>query len=189
MNATGELGAIQTGPNSQLYVAVNTSSSLSTISVNEDTTFGSNSTFIADSQPLAPGTNSTLGLPSFTQNMLNPPSQASMSVSSPVCVNQTINLNGFPVSVIDEYEWRINQLPGLNNIFFSSSQNDTTSISIAGNYEVSLRVFNRCNLDTTITQTIVVNDVPAFHQAPRTMWLLYVTAPSICQPAMGRILL
>ena len=61
----GEFGALQAGPDGQIYMAINGSTSLGIIQAVEDTT--QLSSFNLNGFNLAGGTNSNLGLPNFIQ--------------------------------------------------------------------------------------------------------------------------
>jgi hypothetical protein len=74
-----ELGAIQLGPDGQVYVAVNNQNSLGVIQVNGDTLQLSN--FVLNGFALDGGTQSTLGLPNFIQSVGSSPQLASMTVA------------------------------------------------------------------------------------------------------------
>ena len=157
MTSGGELGAIQIGPDGQVYVASNGSSNLGVISVNSDTATAS--TYNPNGFPLAGGTKSGLGLPNFAQNFGNAGATPSYFVSTPVCLGQPINMSAITSSVIDTAFWQI--ADNLGNIVFTS-QNlvDTTTLNVAGDYLVSLLIGNRCGFNTAFSQTVTVNPPP-----------------------------
>src|SRR5690606_35568235 len=88
----GEPGALQMGPNGQIYMAVNGSSSLWYFQANEDTTQVTN---LANMQelPLVGGSSSTLGLPNFIQNISTPVQGPSISVTG-TCLSSPTQFNG-----------------------------------------------------------------------------------------------
>jgi len=154
----GELGAMQTGPDGQTYIAINGSATLGTILIVDDT-----STLSGPFQPLgfnlAGGTESRLGLPNFVQNQGTAGQLATIAITQPVCINNPVNLASTPTSIIDEFQWTI--LDASNNLMFTSTnQIDTWTPSVAGFYDVTLNITNRCALDTLLTQMIEVIDVP-----------------------------
>ncbi len=147
-----ELGAIQLGPDGQLYVAVNNQSFLGTIQVNADTLL--TSTFILNGYALAGGTQSTLGLPNFIQNVGVAPQEPGMLISG-FCLGEPTAFTGIGTDSIDEFQW------SFGDGFGSDSAVVQHTYAAAGDYIVTLRVFNRCGLDTTMTQTITIFPPPA----------------------------
>jgi gliding motility-associated-like protein len=147
-----QLGAIQFGPNGQVLVAVNGQSSLGVIVVNPDTL--QTSGFILAGFPLAGGTTSTLGLPNFIQSVGAVPQQPGMEVTG-VCLDEPTNFTGFGTDSIDEFQW------SFGDGFGSSEQVVEHTYAAAGDYIVTLRIFNRCGLDTTIVQTITIFPPPS----------------------------
>ena len=99
-----ELGAIQIGPDGQLYVAVNGKQFLGTIQANEDTTMVS--TFQLNGFGLLPGTNSNLGLPNFIQNLSDPTTGPSISIAG-ACVQDSVQFQGTPTDPIDIFFWQV----------------------------------------------------------------------------------
>jgi hypothetical protein len=142
-----ELGAIQTGPDGQIYVAVNGETFLGTIQPNEDTT--QVSTFLLNGFPLVGGTNSNLGLPNFIQNLADPVMGPGISIAG-ACVQDSVQFQGTPTDPIDNFSWQVRL--GATLIHSSTQQQFTLLLSTPGLYDVSLRLTNRCGLDTTITQ-------------------------------------
>ncbi len=152
---TEELGAIQTGPDGQLYVAVNGESFLGTIQANEDTT--QVSTFLLNGFGLLPGTNSNLGLPNFIQNLADPIQGPGISIAG-ACIQDSVNFQGSPTDPIDEFFWQVRL--GGTVVTTSDQQSFNFLFNTPGLYDVSLRLTNRCGLDTTMTLQHRINDVP-----------------------------
>jgi len=157
-------GGIQTGPDGQIYVAVevpgnpSASAFVSMISSSEDT--ASVSSFNLQQIMLATG-NSRLGLPNFVQNSVNPQDEPAMSAPDSTCVDELVAFSATGTSDIDQYYWTIND-PS-NNLIFSALAQDTSYTFVAGqsgSFELSLNIFNRCGFDTTFVQDIVVFDIP-----------------------------
>lgn len=147
-----ELGAIQLGPNGQLFVAVNNQSFLGTIIPNPDTLL--TSTFVLNGFALAGGTQSTLGLPNFIQAIGNATPPAGMMIAG-FCLGSPTFFSGSGTDAIDEFQW------SFGDGFGSDSSAVQHTYAAAGDYIVTLRVFNRCGLDTTMTQNITINAPPA----------------------------
>jgi gliding motility-associated-like protein len=150
-----ELGAIQRGPDGQLYVAVNGQSFLGTIQATEDTT--QVSTFMVNGFGLLGGTNSNLGLPNFIQNLADPIQGPGISIAG-ACVQDSVQFFGTPTDPIDIFFWQV-QLGG-SVITSSTEQAFAFLFATPGTYDVSLRLTNRCGLDTTLVQQHVISGVP-----------------------------
>ncbi len=150
-----ELGAIQIGPDGSLYVAVNGEPFLGTIQANEDTT--QVSTFLLNGFGLLGGTNSNLGLPNFIQNLADPLQGPGISIAGS-CIQDSVSFQGTPTDPIDLFFWQV-RLGGAV-ITTSSEQSFNFLFTTPGLYDVSLRLTNRCGLDTTLTQQHRIFDVP-----------------------------
>lgn len=152
-----DLGAVQIAPNGQVFVAINDPADngyLGTITANEDTTLVS--AFKLKGFQLAAGTNSTLGLPNFRQMISNGFGGPDFTFSG-VCKGDSTHFNGIPTDAIDKFQW-----------FFGdggSTPPDAPSAQAhlyakAGTYTVSMRLTNRCGLDTTIFHKVTINLPP-----------------------------
>ncbi|NJN26485.1 MAG: PKD domain-containing protein [Cyclobacteriaceae bacterium] len=144
------MGAIQTGPDGQVYVARDGQQFLGTITVNFDTL--QTSTYMEDGFDLLTG-RSGLGLPNFVQSYFQQPQQASATVME-ACIDQTSTFTGNGTSIIDEFLWTFGD--------GGSATTDTAShiYTAAGIYDVAFNVTNRCGLDTTITQQVDISGYP-----------------------------
>lgn len=147
----GEFGALQLGPDGQIYMAINGSNTLGTIQAVDDTT--RLSAFNLNGFNLAAGTNSRLGLPNFIQIQGNGFGGPGFTFAG-VCVGDSTQFIGTPTDAIDEFQW-----------FFGDGGSSTESSPIhlyaaAGTYTVSMRLFNRCKLDTTIIQKVTIFNPP-----------------------------
>ena len=144
------LGAIQTGPDGQIYVAKDGQQFLGTITENLDTL--ANSTFLTDGFDLMTGT-SSLGLPNFVQSFFQQtPSPAATVI--PACITQTSTFIGVGTSIIDEFLWTFGD-GGSANTDSASHIYLTDSL-----YTVAFNVTNRCGLDTTIVQQVDISGFP-----------------------------
>ncbi|MCB0492270.1 MAG: PKD domain-containing protein [Cyclobacteriaceae bacterium] len=146
-----ELGALQIGPDGQIYMAINGSNILGTIQAIEDTTLVSPVNFSGFA--LAAGTNSRLGLPNFTQIISTATGGPALDFTG-VCLGQPTAFVATPTDAIDEFQW-----------FFGDGGSDTTpnpmhEYATANTFNVSLRVFNRCGLDVTLVEPITINPSP-----------------------------
>lgn len=154
------IGALQIAPDNQIYFAINDApqnAKLGLINAVEDTTLIS--PINLGGFTLAAGTNSNLGLPNFRQ-------QQSSGFGGPgftytgVCVGDSTKFVGTATDPIDKFQWFISD--------GSSSTQSTFShlFAAAGTYTVSMRLTNRCGLDTTITQQVKINASPAKPSLP-----------------------
>lgn len=149
---TGEIGALQVGPDGRIYVAVNNSAILGTINENEN--FDEVSVYVESGFNLAGGTQSQLGLPNFIQNNASSNQGPSITVADN-CLGQSTSFSGSGTSTIDELFWTF----GDGNS--ASGETATHTYAIDSLYLVSLNITNRCGLDTTLTQ-----EVSIFQEAP-----------------------
>ncbi|MEQ9384183.1 MAG: PKD domain-containing protein [Imperialibacter sp.] len=143
-------GSLQIGPDQVIYMAKDNSGNLSTIanSNGDEVQAGYNDQgFDLD------GRISRLGLPNFAQNILNPPQDPSITVDGG-CVGQPTRFTATGTSDIDEFAWN----------FGDGAQAlgpDTTHVyQQVGTFNVTLNITNRCGLDTTLVQTVVINPTP-----------------------------
>ncbi|HLF33501.1 MAG TPA: PKD domain-containing protein, partial [Cyclobacteriaceae bacterium] len=160
-----EIGALQLGPDGQIYVSINGNTSLARITANPDPLQPSQ--YILNGIDLA-GRQSRLGLPNYVQNMSMGIGGAAAFVSG-FCVGQPTLFSGQPTSSIDNFEWVVSELGDTIILFTSTNLQDTFIFVTAGDYVASLRIFNRCGLDTTIIQTITIKDPPPDPTIPDAM--------------------
>ncbi len=166
-----ELGAIQTGPDGTVYVAVNGSNFLGMIAVNGDTL--QRSSLNLQGFQLAGGTQSRLGLPNFVQSVGMATPGPSMNITG-LCGGSPTQFEGFGTDAIDQYLWTFGD-------GFSSTEAITEHtypippVGTTQDYIVQLRITNRCGLDTLLTQTITISGPPE-----RPMFLPPGQQPNIC---------
>ena len=154
------LGAIQTAPNGTIYVAVKDANSLAQINPGSDLTI--KSTLEADAiPPLATGTTSLLGLPNFRQQQGNGFGGPSLSVTG-VCVGDSTRFTGQGTDSIDKYQWNVVSATTSTNFPFKDPTLQNPALFLpAGDYVATLRVYNRCDLETTLTAKFTVFSQPA----------------------------
>lgn len=171
----GELGAIQTGPDGTVYVAVNGSTTLATIGVNADTLQLSNLTL--GSFPLAGGTQSRLGLPNFIQEIFSGTPAPSMTITA-LCGGSPTIFQGVGTDPIDRFLWTF----GDGFTADSANVEHTYPIPAPGttqDYNVTLRITNRCGLDTLLAQTITISGPP-----PNPTFLPPGQQPTVCNGSL-----
>ncbi|WP_420316030.1 PKD domain-containing protein [Ekhidna sp.] len=148
-----DYGALQLGPDGVIYMAVDNSSTIGTISSPENN--DASASFDNAGFDLA-GRISRLGLPNFAQTNTPPIQEPSMMVTAG-CAGQQSNFTAVgrdPNNSIESYLWIFGD--GTSAVV----QDTTHTYSTPGTYTVQLVLSNRCDTDTTLTQTITVNNLP-----------------------------
>jgi PKD repeat protein len=151
-----ELGALQIAPDGAIYMAYNDpakNSEVGNFRALEDTL---QLTPLSTITPLllVSGTNSRLGLPNFIQQQGNGFGGPGFSFTG-ICLGDTTRFNGTPTDAIDVFQWAFGDGGG------STEAAPTHLYAAAGTYTVSMRLTNRCGLDTTIVQQVKINPPPA----------------------------
>lgn len=146
-------GALQLGPDGVVYMAVDNSGTIGTINAPESDDAGN--AFDPAGFDLQ-GRTSRLGLPNFSQIQSTPAQQASMTVTAG-CAGQPSTFSGVgrdPNNVIENYLWVFGDGT-------SAAAQDTTHVyNLPGTYTVQLILSNRCDVDTTMSTTITINNIP-----------------------------
>jgi hypothetical protein len=154
-------GAIQTGPNGTIYVAVEDATQLGTIAANEDTL--AVSSFTLAGFALAAGTVSKLGLPNFVQINSNAVGGPGITVTG-LCASDSTRFSAAPRDQIDEFNWTVIRLgtggaPDLN-VASSTAASFAALLPGPGDYRVAVSLHNRCDADTTMAQTFTITPPP-----------------------------
>ncbi len=157
-----EAGAIQTGPNGQLYIAANNSQNVYTIG-SPDQRFapenGSNLAGTLQAFNLA-GRISRLGLPNFVQNLSTPQQEPSISVTAN-CSSEPIILGATGKTNFDQFNWTITPIDSTTSVYTSTNQNDTLDIELEpGVYEAALRITNECGYDELLVENFEIFPSP-----------------------------
>jgi gliding motility-associated-like protein len=143
-----EFGALQTGPDGQVYMAVDNEGFLGRFSPQADSATLAFYDFDNSRFDLNGGV-SRLGLPNFIQNMSQQSGGPALSATG-VCLGQPTVFVGTPTSVIDEIFWTFGD--GASDM----GENVFHTYGAAGLYTVTMDVVNRCDFDTTLTQDITI---------------------------------
>jgi large repetitive protein len=149
---TAELGALQIAPDGRtIYFAINGSSTLGSLIADENKipTPSAPPNFSA-TPPLLGGTNSRLGLPNFIQQVGNGFGGPGFTFAG-TCLGDTTKFVGTPTDAIDKFLWTFGD---------GASSTDSSPKHLyasAGPYTVSMKLTNRCGLDTTIVQQVKIN--------------------------------
>ena len=153
-NFTENLGAMQIGPDGQIYVAREGNTALGTFSANEDTTAVSN--LALQDFGLVAGTNSELGLPNFTQIISNPLQTPGVTAMSFCLGDSTLFSATGKDSAIDKFDWRLGD--GVTKI--DSGAQIGHVYSAVGTYNASVRIYNKCEEVGVFPITIVITAPP-----------------------------
>ena len=157
-------GAIQRGPDGQIYVAQPGETNVGTLSPNPNDP--ANSGFNAAALPdgLPNGAVSGLGLPTYVSFGGNSFPDPSITVDE-ACVGNEISFSAQGRDdVIETYSWTIERVDASGNFLYNvgidsaDAQNFTMMIDSAGSYVAKVLLSNDCEPDTTLTQTFEVTD-------------------------------
>jgi gliding motility-associated-like protein len=147
------LGAIQMGPDGQLYVAVDGQPFVGTIQVNEDTT--QVSTFTLNGFPLTGGT-SQEGLPNFIQTIIDPIQGPGLSFTG-VCIGDSTQFTASGKdSSIDKFDWTF----GDGQVAIDGGPQQVHLYAAPGTYTVTVRVYNNCESYNLPPEQVTISDVP-----------------------------
>ena len=154
-----DYGALQLGPDGTIYMAVDNSGMIGTISTPDSDDDGAG--FDPAGFDLS-GRTSRLGLPNFAQQQTPPLQQPSMTIIE-ACAGQPTTFSAVgrdPNNQIENYLWIFGDGS-------SAAVQDTIHTYVnPGTYNVQLVLSNRCDVDTTLTQTITINNIPEFPIVP-----------------------
>ena len=150
-------GALQTGPDGIIYMAVDNSGTIGTITSGnaDDAGAGFNPSGF-DLQ----GRTSRLGLPNFAQIQSSPEQSPSMTVTVG-CAGQESAFTGVGRDAsIENYLWIFGDGQS------SPDQNTMHTYANPGTYTVQLELSNRCDVDTVFTQIIEIFTIPESPMVP-----------------------
>ncbi|MGK7388707.1 MAG: gliding motility-associated C-terminal domain-containing protein [Candidatus Cyclobacteriaceae bacterium M2_1C_046] len=165
-----ELGALQLGPTGSIYVANNGQQFLGTIFAPGDS--ATEADYQESGFALSAGTSSNLGLPNFSSQYGSASNGSSLQTSNG-CPGDEILFVATGTSPFDEYIFNVTRLIDGAIVETSSTYGPaqtaehTFSTDSAGNYEVSVFIFNQCSNspDTTLVQPFTVFAPPSFDLA------------------------
>ncbi len=145
-------GALQTGPDGQIYIAMDGQGFVGNFVPLLDTTRYTNYDYQNNRFDLGGGI-SRLGLPNFVQNFTNQPSAPTATVTDG-CIGQPSYFYGTGTSIIDEYLWLFGDGGSDTN---PETEHTYTRDSV---YYVTFRITNRCGLDTALLDTLTISGNP-----------------------------
>jgi hypothetical protein len=153
-----KLGAIQLAPDGRIYMAQDNTPSLATIDANGGTTLPLTPSSITFNSFDLPGRRSGLGLPNFVQQQGNGFGGPGFTFTG-LCEGTPTNFVGTPTDAIDEFQWAFDDGGGSTEAAPTHLYPRTIPPS-ATTYSVSMRLTNRCGLDVTIAQDVIINPPP-----------------------------
>nr|WKN38487.1 gliding motility-associated C-terminal domain-containing protein [Tunicatimonas sp. TK19036] len=164
-NATGVFGAIQQGPDGQVYVAQDGATSLGTVSgnPNDPTSY----TYQTDQVELPNGATVTRGLPSYVNQGGNSFPEPNITVDDACVGNETMFSAQGRDDVIETYDWvivRLNEdgtesFVGLTDSL-RTEQSFSFAIDTVGDYEARVTLSNECDIDTVMVQAFTMGVAP-----------------------------
>lgn len=150
-DASLQYGALQTGTDGIIYMAVDGQTSVGTINSPDSDDAGAS---FNDGGFDLEGRTSRLGLPNFVQELPLSSQNPGIAFTNP-CLGQETIFDGTGTSIIDEFFWSFDDGT-------SADVEDTTHIyNLSGIYNVTLTVTNRCGLDTTFLEPVEIFPIPA----------------------------
>ena len=157
---SGNYGAIQRGPDGQIYVAQEGANSIIAVSVNGNTGDVSE----GNSVELPDGTTSGLGLPSYINSGGNSFPEPNISVTDACVGNETNFAAQGRDESIETYSWEIIQIldNGTERTYglpdsLRTAQEFTFTIDTTGNFRAEVTLSNICDQDTTLIQDFIMN--------------------------------
>ncbi len=162
-----DLGAMQQGPDGQIYIAKDGAPNLATISNPDGIPNQTDPGFNISGFALAGGTTSTLGLPNFINQFNTSPPGLLLSVLNG-CAGETNNFSILNTSSLERYRWRINDANGVEVLRSAVTDNGDFSfvISTPGTYTAIVDVIPECSTFevpiNSVQQNFTINPLPQF---------------------------
>lgn len=172
VNASSALGALQLGPNGQIYLAQDGADKV--LVINGPNTLETDTSHVSINPFDLEGAVSRLGLPNFVQSIMEPISDGDFSFEGQ-CLGDYTQFAAMGRCDTDQFEWVIKNAQ--NNTLFRSTRSKNTSLSYQflepGVYDVSLIISNPCAIpaDTVISKDVVINAPPAEPDFPAVIGL------------------
>ncbi|UII20232.1 PKD domain-containing protein [Fulvivirga ligni] len=163
-NSTALLGAMQVGPDGQIYIAADGQQVIPAIS-NPNIDWDDEITI--NDFGLDPTSTSAQGLPNFIQNISSPSQGASLTVSGG-CFGDQVTLTIENALYLEQYIINVNYEDGshkLGPVVLTQANNSTTyTPDEPGIYTVTVDITNDCNddLGSLADQNFIINPLPEF---------------------------
>jgi gliding motility-associated-like protein len=181
-------GAIQTGPDGQIYLAINNNQTVGSLTLGGDRDQIALNASAININPDNAGRLSRLGLPNFVLNA-GVPTQIPGLLVEDACLGQGTPLVASGSSNIDQYEWEVFDPPGIDRAGGpAASDSINITYDTTGVFDISVRIFNRCattrqgtgpqqgetlnplpspfSIDTTLFDEVEVNPIPELPMVP-----------------------
>ena len=147
-------GAMQTGPDGVIYIAIDGTTQLATISNPSGDDAGAS--FLESGVDLL-GRTSRLGLPNFTQQVTESPQLPNISTTVACAGQETLFSGQGRDSSIEFYTWDF----GDGTVIANLQNPDTSHVyTVDSTYVVTLTLSNRCDVDSVLTDTVTVFTIP-----------------------------
>lgn len=172
LSASTGLGALQLGPNGQIYLAQDGAGQV--LVVNSPNTLETDTSHVSVNTFDLEGATSRLGLPNFVQSIMEPISDGDFTFEGQ-CLGEETQFTAMGRCDTDQFEWIIKNAQ--NRVLFRSGPSKNTDLSFEfpepGTYDVSLIISNPCAIpsDTTITKDVVIAAPPAEPDFPAVIGL------------------
>ena len=165
-NGSGSLGALQIGPNGQIYIAQEGVSEV--LVINGPNTLETDTSHVAVSPFDLAGPASRRGLPNFVQSIMEPISDGDFEFTSQ-CEDEEVQFSAIERCNTDLFSWSMRDPNGnpvqLGNAGSASRDNIEFLHTFAepGTYSVTLNISNPCNPpeDAVITKSVEIYAKPA----------------------------
>lgn len=172
VNASASLGALQLGPNGQIYLAQDGATEV--LVINSPNTLETDTSRITTNTFDLEGAASRLGLPNFVQSIMEPISEGDFSFEGQ-CLGDETQFTAMGRCDTDQFEWVIKDAQ--NRVLRRSPKSKNTGLNFLfpepGTYDVSLTISNPCAVprDTTISKDVVIAAPPAEPEFPAVIGL------------------
>jgi gliding motility-associated-like protein len=169
--ASIDMGAMQQGPDGQIYIAKSGAPNLATITnpngIPNSLPTGNDAGFTVSGFALSSGTTSTLGLPNFINQFNSAPPNLLISVLNG-CSGEINDFSVLSPSSLERYRWRINDSTGTEVLRSAVTDNGQYSfiISTPGLYTAIVDIIPDCSTFdvpvSSVQQNFTINSLPDF---------------------------
>ncbi len=166
-----DMGAMQQGPDGQIYIAKDGAPNLATINnpngIPDNSTPGNTAGFTVSGFALAGGTSSTLGLPNFINQFNSAPPNLLISVTNG-CSGETNDFSVVNVSSLERYRWRIIDNTGVEVLRSAVTDDGQFSFVLTnpGQYTAIVDIIPECSTFdvpvSSVQQVFTISPLPSF---------------------------
>src|SRR5690606_7166459 len=161
LNASSSLGALQLGPNGQIYLAQDGAGQV--LVINSPNTLETDTSHVSVNTFDLEGATSRLGLPNFVQSIMEPISDGDFTFERQ-CLGEETQFTAMRRCDTDQFEWIIKNAQ--NRVLYRSgplnNTDPTFQFPVPGTHDVSLTITNPSGLpcDTKLTPDPVIAQRP-----------------------------